>query len=73
MVPFPTLKLVGMDLTCFGARFFVGRFVVALLLLFLTPRTSAALRTIVDPNLDVSLVRRGLRNRWEVIDVVRAL
>ena len=53
--------------------FFVGLSFVAPPLLVLTLHTSAALRTIVDPNLDVSRFRRELRSRWEVIDVVRAL
>ena len=67
-----SLMLVGMGPTCFGVRFFVGLFVVALLLLPLLLRTSAVLQTIGDPNHDASLVRRGLRNRL-VIGVVRAL
>ena len=55
---------------CFGVRFFVGRSVVALPLLLLLLRTSAALQMIGDPNHDVSLVRRGLRNQREGIGVM---
>ena len=39
----PSLRLVEMDPTCFGVRFFVGLCVVALLLLLLLLRTSAVL------------------------------
>ena len=65
--------LVVMDPTCFGVRFFVGWSFVALPLLLWLQRTSAVLRMIEDPNRDVFLVRKELRNRWEVIDVVHAL
>ena len=49
--------------TCFGGRFFVKRFVVALLLRLLLQRTSVVLQTKVDPSLGVFLVRRELRSR----------
>ena len=62
-----SLMLVEMGPTCFGVRFFVELFVVALLLLLWFLRISAALRTIGDPNLDVFLARRELRNQWGAI------
>ena len=68
-----SLRLVEMDLTCFGVRFFVGLCVVALLLLLLLLRTSAVLQTIGDPSLGVSLAHRGLCNLREEIGVVHAL
>ena len=55
--------------TCFGVRFFVVLSVGVLLLLPLILHTSAALRMIGDPNLGVSLVRKGLCSQWEVSDV----
>ena len=58
--------------TCWYVMSFVGlSFVVPPLTLIL--RISAAPRMIRDPNHDVSRFRRGLRNQWEVTDVVRAL
>ena len=54
--------LVVMGPTCLYAMFFVGLFVVSLPLLLWILRTAAALRTIGDPNHDVFLARRGLRN-----------
>ena len=69
----PSLRLVEMDPTCFGVRFFVGLCVIALLLLLLLLRTSDVLRTIGDPSRGVSLARRGLRNLREGIGVVHAL
>ena len=59
--------------TCLRVMSFVGLSFVAPLLLVLTLRTFAALRTIVDPNRDVSRFRRELRNRWGVIGVSRVL
>ena len=65
--------LVGMGPTCFGVRVFVGRsFAVLPPLLFLL-RISAALQMIRDPNLCAFLVRKELRNQWEVIGVVLSL
>ena len=68
-----SLRLVEMGPTCFGVRFFVRLCVVALLLLLLLLHTSVDLRTIRDPNCDVSLARRGLRNLRGEIGVVHAL
>ena len=65
--------LVAMGPTYFGVRFFVGWFFVALPLLLSILRTSVVLQTIGDPNHDVSLARRELRNRWEVMGVVLSL
>ena len=62
--------LVAMGPTYFDVRLFVGWCVVALFLLLLLLRTSAALQTIGDPNLDVFLVHKELRSRWEGIGVV---
>ena len=62
--------LVEMGPTYFGVRFFVGLFFVVLPPLLLILRTSVALQTIGDPNHDVFLVRKELRNRREVIGVV---
>ena len=64
--------LVVMGLTYFDVMFFVGWFFVALPLLLLILRTSVVLRTIGDPNHDVSLARRGLRNQL-AIGVMRVL
>ena len=58
----PILTLVVRGPTCWCVISFVGLSFVAPLLLPLLLRTSAALQTIGDPNLDVSLARRGLRN-----------
>ena len=69
----PTLMLVVLGPTYFGVRFFVELFFVALLLLPLLLRTSVVLQMIGDPNHDVSLARRELRNLWGVIVFVRAL
>ena len=65
--------LAVMDPTYFGVRSFVGLSFVALPLLLWLLRTSVALRTIVGPSRDVSLVRIELRNRWEVMGVVLSL
>ena len=65
--------LVGMDPTYWCVILFVGLFFAVLPPRVLILRTSAVLRMIGDPNLDMSLVRIRLRNRWEVTDVVRAL
>ena len=70
---FPSLRLVEMGPTCFGVRFFVGFFVVALLLLPLLLHISAVLRRIVDPSHDVFLVRKELRNRLGEIVIMRVL
>ena len=61
-----SLMLVVMDSTCSYVMFFVGLFVVSLLLLFLILHTAVVLRTIGDPNHDVSLARRGLRNQLAI-------
>ena len=72
VVQIQSLMLVEMDPTYFGVMFFVGLFVVSPPLLLLILRTAAVLRTIRDPNHDVSLVRIGLRNRL-AIGVVHVL
>ena len=59
--------------TCFGVMFFVGSFVVDLLLLLSLLHTSPALRTKGDPSLSVFLVCKELRNQRGEIVVVRAL
>ena len=64
--------LVAMGPTCLHVMFFVGLFVVSLPLLLSILRTAVVLRTIGDPNHDVSLVRRELRNQ-RVIGVVHVL
>ena len=51
-----------MDLTYFDVRFFVGLSVIAQLLLLLLLHTSADLRMIGGPTLDVFLVRKELRS-----------
>ena len=66
----PNLMLVEMGLTCFGVRFFVGLYVIALLLLLLPLRISAVLQTIGDPSHDVFLVRREPHSQLEEIGVV---
>ena len=62
-----------MGLTCFGVRFFVELFFVALLLQLLLLRTAAVLQMIGDPSHSVFLVRRELRNRQGEIVVVHVL
>ena len=59
--------------TCWCVIVFVGLSFVAPLLLALILRTSAVLRMIGDPTLDVFLVRREPRNRLVVTDVALAL
>ena len=65
--------LVVMDLTYSGVIFFVGWSVFAPVLLPLLLRTSVALQTIGDPNLDVFLVRKELHSRRGEIGVVPSL
>ena len=69
----PILTLVVRDPTCWCVMFFVGLFFVFLPPLVLSPRTAAVLRTIEDPNHDVFLVRKELRNQLEEIGVVLSL
>ena len=69
----PILMLVVRGPTYWCVMSFVGSSFVSLLLLFFLLRIVAALRTIGDPSHDVSLVRIGLRNQWEVIGVSHAL
>ena len=73
MVRLLSLMLVEMGPTCFDVRFFVGWFFVVPPLLPSILHTSVVLQTIEDPNHDVSLARRELRNLWEVMDVVLSL
>ena len=68
-----SLRLAVMGPTCFGVRFFVKPFFVALLLRLLLLRTSVVLRTRGDPSHGVFLVRKELRNRLGGIVIVRAL
>ena len=70
MVRLLTLMLAVIDPTYFGVRFFVGWFFVALPPLLSILHTSVALQMIGDPNHDVFLVRKELRNRREVISGV---
>ena len=67
-----SLMLVEMGPTCWCVMSFVGLSVVALPPLLLILHTAAVLRMIRDPNHDVSLVRRGLRNQL-AIGVVHTL
>ena len=69
----PILMLVVRGPTYWCVIFFVGLSFVSLPLLTSILRTAAVLRTIEDPNHDVSLVRIRLRSRWEVTGVVRVL
>ena len=64
--------LVVMGPTCLRVMSFVGLFFAFLPLLLLILCTSVVLRTIGDPNHDVSLARRGLRNQL-AIGVMRVL
>ena len=65
--------LVGMGPTYLCVMSFVGLSFVSPPLLALILRTSAVLRMIGDPNHDVSLARRELRNRLVVTVVALAL
>ena len=70
---FPSPWRAVMGPTYLDVRVFVERFVVALLLQLLLPRTFVVLRTRGDPNRGVSLTCRGLRNPLGEIGVVHAL
>ena len=70
-MPDPDACCEGSDMLL--CDFFVGLPFVAPPLLALILRTSTVLRTIRGPSHDVSLVRRGLRNRWGVTGVGHAL